>query len=97
MAKKGKHFRAVDEARAAGYRVHIQHSRVDSFYPGEFNPLPVSGWTSVILFEDVGDRENHEERSVAVGLAYCSWKDNFSRRIGAQIACGRALKQAQGR
>lgn len=46
MAKNGKHFRALEEAKAAGYRVR---------------------------------------------------KDNFNRRLGVQIACGRALKAAQGR
>ena len=29
---------------------------------------------------------------LAVELAYCSWKDNFNRKIGAQIARGRLEK-----
>lgn len=97
MAKKGKHFQALDEAKAAGYIVDVEHCREESDFLGEYNLLPIRGWTEVNLYTTIGDRENPDEKLVATGAAYCSAKDNFNRRLGVQIACGRALKKAQGR
>lgn len=79
MAKNGKHFRALEEAKAAGYKVEIHHFREPYAY------------TFVALYRP------GEDVPVAEGDARCSTKDNFNRRLGVQIACGRALKAAQGR
>ena len=98
MAKKGKHFRALDEARAAGYEVFIDHMPCPGgIHLGVYNDLPIQARTHVGLYRTVGDWENREHQFVAEGSAWCSTKDNFNRRLGVQIACGRALKQAQGR
>ena len=98
MAKKGKHFRALDEARAAGYVVETEHVREESVFLGYYSCLPIRGYTRVRLHRLVsGDIDTLDMVRVATGVAFCSAKDNFNRRLGVQIACGRALKQAQGR
>lgn len=91
MAKKGKHFRALEEAKAAGYTV----TATIALYPkpfdyrGEYNVLPIHGVTRVALTRGCS--------LVASSKALCSVKDGFDPAMGLQIACGRALKQAQGR
>lgn len=109
MAKKGKHFQALDEARAAGYRIRVVHQRHDLELESKLarakrirepyqsnlrkvaiSEIPSRAHTAVALFDEF-------DNEVAIGVAACSWKDNFNRRLGVQIACGRALKQAQGR
>lgn len=100
MAKKGKHFQALDEAKAAGYEVYVSHlvyKNPPAWYGGKYRELPVRARTYVELYRVVGDWENHDRKFVADGWAWCSVKDNFNRRLGVQIACGRALKKAQGR
>ena len=93
MAKKGNHFRALDEAKAAGYRVVVRHFKDKVLFLGKYNTIPLNGWTTVIIYDDA----NAGGECVGSGMARCSAKDNFNRRLGVQIACGRALKQAQGR
>lgn len=53
-------------------------------YPAEF--VPRGGATRVTILR--GDE------TVAEGFARCSKRDNYSRRMGLQIALGRALKEA---
>ena len=104
MAKKGKHFRALDEARAAGYEVYVSHlvyPDPPAWYQGKYRALPVRARTYVELYR-IAEKGEHPEvyydrQFVSDGWAWCSAKDNFNRRLGVQIACGRALKQAQGR
>ena len=109
MAKNGKHFRALEEAKAAGYRVRVAHQRYDMEFEVKFagvaklpepyhanlwkvaiSRIPARAITAVVLLDEFGEE-------VGMGTATCSWKDNFNRRLGVQIACGRALKAAQGR
>ena len=93
MAKKGKHFRALDEARAAGYEVFISHFREPYVVASKHGRglVEVQAITVVKLYR------SDEDEPAADGYAQCSVKHNFNRRLGVQIACGRALKQAQGR
>ena len=93
MAKNGKHFRALEEAKAAGYEVEIRHFREPYAYPSKHG----SGWVSIRAITFVALYRPGEDVPVAEGDAQCSMKDNFNRRLGVQIACGRALKAAQGR
>lgn len=50
-------------------------------------PCPRGGWTkAVVKFED---------GTTAIGTAECSQKDNYCRKIGRDIALGRALARAK--
>jgi hypothetical protein len=46
------------------------------------------GSTIALIYDDVNDIE------VARGVAECSPGDNFNRRLGREIALGRAIKKA---
>ena len=93
MAKNGKHFRALEEAKAAGYEVEILHCGV----PVGCRSNNGSGLVNIRAITLVALYRPSEDVPVAEGHAQCSMKDNFNRRLGVQIACGRALKTAQGR
>lgn len=43
MAKNGKHLRALEEAKAAGYEVEILHFREPFAYPSKHG----SGWVNI--------------------------------------------------
>lgn len=87
----------VSELKADGYKVHFTHVRQfpDGFFkwdtrgerPGEI-PLPTGGATycDIILGEDI----------LATGRAACSERDNFCRKIGRDIAFGRAVAEMTG-
>jgi hypothetical protein len=46
---------------------------------------PQGGYTYACVMDDSG--------RVANGMAVCSFKDNYNKKIGRQIAVGRAMKQ----
>lgn len=62
-----------------GYQARFNHIRIDD--------SPRGGAT----FCSVLDADDHV---VARGSAFCNAKDNFNKRIGRDIALGRALKKA---
>jgi hypothetical protein len=80
--------RAEDKVRAmeeAGFSVEVQHCRVQPLD----EVLPKGGVTvcQVLIPEGQG------ESVFAVGHAYCREDENFVRRIGFEIAVGRAYKE----
>jgi len=84
----------VEQLRKSGYRVFVTHRR---YYPNIPSPLtkdeaiiyhtqpePKGGVTTIEIY--------HHDDLLASGYANCSFKDNFVRRLGVNIALGRALK-----
>lgn len=84
--------------KEAGWEVRITHLRRSNLEEGVglatkktikqngLTPHPRGGITAVTIA--------HEERGIIVqGLARCSERDNYSRKLGRNIALGRALKQ----
>lgn len=70
----------VSELRASGYKVRVLHHR-------KWNPSGISckGGTTVIQVR-TPDGEELE------GIAVCSNKENYNKKLGVSIALGRALK-----
>jgi hypothetical protein len=71
-----------------GYYVKYRHNRVTT--DGEFTagnaPGAKGGETEARIY-------GPDDSLVALGIATCHERDNFCRRIGRDIALGRALKQ----
>jgi hypothetical protein len=58
---------------------------------------PKGGWTTATLYRKVsldGEQVDTVPRVIGTGIAYCHLNDNFNRKIGRDIALGRALKNA---
>lgn len=66
-----------------GLSAKVYHSRIE--YRGIIQPR--GGRTMVEIYSV------EEEAPVAVGMARCSLKDNYNKKIGRDIATGRALKE----
>lgn len=84
-----------------GYYVRFRHRRIvvgGPFYVDEIN---VDGYTLGRPAAKGGETEARvygpDDSLIAVGVATCHARDNFNRRIGRDIALGRALKQLHGR
>jgi hypothetical protein len=76
-----------------GYRVKYRHGRMSTggidFVAGmswSGLPSPKGGETEARVY-------GPDDSLVALGIATCHERDNFCRRIGRDIALGRALKQ----
>lgn len=76
----------VQELRKAGYKVRVLHfrdrifkNRMDSSINGYESPK--GGFTKIII--DSPDGRHYE------GEAWCSPKDNYSKKLGVRIALGR--------
>lgn len=94
--------RKIEILRALGWKIKVQHMRplvgqedlpyeIGSFWRKhelvrgeEFSSK--GGWTHVKI-------TNPDNGLSCNGLAFCSPKDNFSKKIGLNIALGRALKE----
>ena len=68
----------VQELRNAGYKVRVLHFRRETF--NGFRPK--GGLTHVIIDSPEGE---HFE-----GIAKCSDKDNYNKKLGVRIALGRS-------
>ena len=88
----------IHDLQTEGWNVEIHHKRNTVYKLDEnrsqFNSTlaqkevsPKGGYTAAFLEKD-GMR--------FVGEAVCSKQDNYNRKIGAQIALGRALKKIEG-
>ena len=73
----------IDALKYQGYDVRIQHVRNEN-ENGEV--LPKGGSTLAFISYPRTDW-------VLVGIAECSDQDNYNKRLGAQIALGRASKE----
>jgi hypothetical protein len=67
----------VQELRNAGYKVRVHHCRINTVD----GPKPKGGYTSIVIDGPMGD---HYE-----GVAECSHKDNYNKKLGVKIALGR--------
>ena len=70
----------VKELKEMGWQVTVRHARrkIDG------KPTPKGGTTSVVLVDD--------NNFSFFGLANCSDRDTYDRKLGVKIALGRAMK-----
>lgn len=75
-----------------GLSVRYSHHRY--LNPDGKTTNPKGGWTTAVLYDQPPAVVGNEQpvRVVATGVAYCHLNDNFNRKIGRDIALGRALK-----
>ena len=77
---------SIEQLKERGYTVRFDHLR---FWK---NKKVLSHGGSTIAWIYRGDRKN----AVAVGVANCSLSDPFNKKLGRQIALGRAVCQLTG-
>ena len=81
-------MKTVHDLRKMGYKVKVWHDRhfvydnVGRIYDYDCR----GGMTEVEIYD-------HNTQCGYIGLATCSNKDNYNRKIGVKIALGRALKK----
>ena len=75
----------VQNLRKMGYKVKVWHSR-NHTESGGLDFAPCGGMTEVAVY-DMADQNSY------FGVARCSLKDQYNRKLGVKIALGRALKQ----
>ena len=89
-------MKTVEELRKAGYKVKVRHNRVpksgikldagEALSPCGF--APKGGSTEVNIYD--------QQNELVTGYtAFCCPKDQYNRKIGKNIALGRALKQVE--
>jgi hypothetical protein len=79
-------MKTVEELRKQGFKVCVRHNRrlqaSDHLFEGvEYNPR---GGTTVVGIDN--------GKISSVGVAQCSDKDHYNKKLGVRIAIGRALK-----
>ena len=84
----------VKDLRQKGFKVYVKHSRAHKFDLSQYaacsrDYAPTGGITTVEIFYD--------GKFVASGVAKCSVKDNYNKKLGVRIALGRAIKEANWR
>jgi hypothetical protein len=81
----------VEQLRKSGYKVRVIHSRrgktMQRMDGGVVQTLSERGGQTIVQVR-TPDGEELE------GVAVCSTKDNFNRRLGVKIALGRALTRS---
>ena len=88
--------------KEAGYKVTVSHQRRYEATPVEQSTgvklpewehriIPTGGLTRVEI-----SWPDKPEEVLATGVAYCSNRDNYNRKLGLTIAIGRARKALQG-
>ena len=83
--------------KEAGYKVTVSHQRRYEAVPSphgwipaavqSHRIIPTGGITRVEIFWP-----DKPEEVLATGVAFCSNRDNYNRKLGLTIAIGRALK-----
>lgn len=84
MARNGK-FKAsekIKELEASGYVVNVDHWR---YFNDDNKFSPRGGQTNIEIIDGISDKV------VAKGCSICSEEDNYNKKLGLQIALGRAL------
>jgi len=91
----------INQLRSKGYRVKVQHKRVDrfndsmkcrhEFEDGSYSKSvsPTGGETYVII-------KNPSGTLLVSASSTCSKNDQYCRKVGLSIALGRALKHLEG-
>lgn len=85
----------VAELRKQGYKIQVHHWRYDTWDKGAMypscmyretheHPVEKGGLTEITVTTPTGE--------TGFGVAECSRKDRFNRKIGVAIALGRAMK-----
>lgn len=87
---KMKH--TIKSLRQTGYKVRVLHTR--HFTPvrkisGTYQEISNNGGSTTI------EVTTPDQSRTVIGKAVCSLEDNFNRRVGNEIALGRALQQLQ--
>lgn len=94
MTRQEKKLQAIQNigaVKVTHYRVALETGEVGTrqlLKKNNLTPSPRGGVTWVDLYDKHG-------RFIAEGRADCSEHDNYSRKLGRQIALGRALKKVQ--
>ncbi len=81
-----RHGRRVAEGFGLWYRTRGQRSDLQSYQEAGYQPLPHGGRTFCTLIFPGGTEVG--------GVADCSIRDPYNKKIGRDIALGRALKNA---
>lgn len=87
---KGKKMKRVHELRKAGNVVRVFHHRLlqkDEEDERGYSFSPRGGRTEVLI-----KPINNPDMPMIISHAFCSNKDNYNKKLGVQIALGRALK-----
>lgn len=80
----------IKDLRRKGYKVRVIHDRhydVVSKIDGNYKELSAKGGTTTI------EVTTPNKQISVFGKSVCSLEDNFNRRVGNEIALGRALQQ----
>lgn len=86
MKVRVQHYRYTD---ILGKRVLLPRSKILEFEASD-RILAKGGRTFASLLDEDG-------KEIEYGVAVCSKKDNYSKKIGRMIATGRALKKLESR
>ena len=80
------HGRRVDGQVGYWYRTTGKDGHLRSWKENGYQPSPRGGRTGCTVILPNGDK--------VIGEAECSHRDNYSKKLGRDIALGRALKRA---
>ena len=80
----------IKQLRQQGYKVRVRHSRYfRAKYAGDQATVHARGGSTTI------DITTPDKIHTVTGESFCSLEDNFNRKVGNQIALGRALKNLE--
>ncbi len=84
----------IQRLKEEGYEVEVVHQRWQVAEPGKFGATPSlmqkGGLTRVTISHEDGDG-----KTKVTGIAECSPRDNFNKRLGLMIALNRACFQLE--
>lgn len=78
--------KTIQEYRKMGYKIRVMHGRING-RDGQI--LPKGGVTVIEVTTPDG-------KTTVKGMAECSIKDSWNRKMGNKIALGRAMEQIGG-
>jgi hypothetical protein len=74
----------IHQLRRAGWKVRVIHGFIEDSRYEDVNVHLYNRFTRIEL--------TSPDKKDSTGIAYCSKKDNWNRKLGNRIALGRALK-----
>jgi hypothetical protein len=84
----------IKQLRQVGYKVRVLHARHRYTKPkmdGSQNEVHARGGSTTI------ELTTPDKTQTVIGKSVCSLEDNYNRKVGAEIALGRALKQLEAK
>lgn len=82
----------IKQLRQQGYKVRVHHTRRQKVIPklmgNAYEVSPRGGSTTIEL-------TTPDKQQTVIAKSVCSLEDNFNRKMGNEIAIGRALKQLE--